>query len=282
MVSTSAPDAGRQVRDDLAVRPRLRLQVVERACRSSRARTARGCGRAPCPAWMFVRRRCSSYSVSTPSRPGSSSYCATRPAPPPLALRDLPERDEELLDLGGRLGAVAALGGEDAPVELDGPEQQIERRAASSSMRPRRRSSSTSSSSCDRPAMRVAPKSPESPFSVCTARKTSLMSSGSRSPALQRLVEREQIAPEAVDELLRLAERTRRAPCLHRRRVRRPRPWPTDRRPAARSIGPLARATEQLAARLAELLGRERLCEVGVRRRARARAPRRARRAASR
>ena len=54
--------------------------------------------------------------------------------------------------------------------------------------------------------MRVAPKSPDSPLSVCTARKTSLMSSASSLPLLQALVEGEQIAAEPVDELLRLAE----------------------------------------------------------------------------
>ncbi len=77
---------------------------------------------------MLVRRRCSSYSVSTPSRPGSRSYCATTPALALRALGDLPERDEQLLDLGGRLGDLALFGGEDAPVERDGAEEQVEQR----------------------------------------------------------------------------------------------------------------------------------------------------------
>ena len=56
------------------------------------------------------------------------------------------------------------------------------------------------------PGISVAPKRPESPFSVCTARKTSLTSSGSLLAALDDLVEREQIAAEPVDDLLRLGE----------------------------------------------------------------------------
>ena len=126
MVSMSPPEPVGQVRDDLAVGPRLRLELVERGV-DRRQREAHPDAVERDARWMLVRRRCSSYSVSTPRRPGSRSYCATSPAPPPARwCASLPERDEQLLDLGGRVGGRALLGGEDAPVELDRLEEQVE------------------------------------------------------------------------------------------------------------------------------------------------------------
>src|SRR6188768_630520 len=51
-------------------------------------------------------------------------------------------------------------------------------------MRPSRRSSSTSSSRCESAPSRTAPNKPARPFSVWTARKASLISEGSLTPAL--------------------------------------------------------------------------------------------------
>ena len=109
--------------------------------------------------------------------------------------------------------------------------------------------------------MRVAPKRPESPLSVCTARKTSLMSSGIDAPLLEPLVEREQIAAEPVDDLLRLGEElvarlvaAVAATASAARLMARGRP-----RCGSRGRGEAARPHV-----LAELLGREGLGEVRV------------------
>ena len=214
---------------------------------------------------MFVRRRCSSYSVSTPRSPGSRSYCATTPAPPPAALlRDLPEGDEQLLDLAPRAPAPSRSRRRGCGRRARPPGRAGRARDCVSSMRPRRRSSRTSSSSCERPAMRAAPKRPESPLSVWTARKTSLTSSGSTLPAASsRSSSASKSRPEPVDELLRLARRTPRAPC---RRASRPPPLDhgaQGRRQAARSAATAARG-EAASRRSRELLGRERLGEVRV------------------
>src|ERR1039458_10380685 len=100
---------------------------------------------------MLERSRCSSYSVSTPSRPGSRSYWATTPAPPPPPRRceswpsemsscsmsgagssppparaGLAERDEQLLDVGRGVVPPAPLHGEDPAVERDGLEEHVE------------------------------------------------------------------------------------------------------------------------------------------------------------
>jgi hypothetical protein len=99
---------------------------------------------------------------------------------------------------------------------------------------------------------RVAPKRPESPFSVCTARKTSLMSSASRRPRLQSSSRCEQIAAEAVDELLRLAEEL--VAGLVPPSPRPPPPSTMATPPAGGPLGPPPRREEPLAG-LAQLLG---------------------------
>ena len=74
-------------------------------------------------------------------------------------------------------------------------------------MRPRRRSSSTSSSRCDERAHPDRAEQPASPLSVCTARNASLTSVGiDAALACSDRVEREQVARQRLDDLLRLGE----------------------------------------------------------------------------
>ena len=133
---------------------------------------------------MFSRSRCSSYSVSTdeqrrvevPAAPrrrlGRRPPCA---APRGRAARSGPRRGWPRR----RRRAPAAVS---ATTRLNSDTASNSRSsvAGCSSTRPRRNESSRFSRLCDRLVMRVTPKRPDSPLSECTARKASLMTSGSK------------------------------------------------------------------------------------------------------
>ena len=118
--------AGREERDDLAVRARLRLQVVERGVdRRELELHAHPVEREPGlevraePMLLVLGEDAEEPGVELVLRDDAAAAAA-------LLLRDLTERGEERLHLRRGLGRVALRGREDAPVELDGLEEQIE------------------------------------------------------------------------------------------------------------------------------------------------------------
>ena len=262
MVSASAPaPVGRYV----MISPCGRAFALSSssACRSSRARTARGSGRGPGPAWMFVRRRCSSYSVRTPSSPGSRSYWATVPTSPPVRVAgDLTER---------RRGAARprARARRPRPSRRRGSARRARRpgragraRGSSVSIRPRRRSSSTSSSLMRQPRHARRAEEPGEALERVDPAKDVVDELGVRLALLEQLVEHEEVAAEPVDELLGLAEEL--VARLHFRPVRR---LPSSRLRARRrtSADTPSLGSSSPAHVLAELLRGERLRDVGVR-----------------
>ena len=136
---------------------------------------------------MFSRRRCSSYSVSTDSSDASSSQPPDGDDSVAASSRSadaIEPRDQILDEIGASSpGPPAAVVADDA-VEQRRPPRTADRASpACSSTRPRRSESSRFSRLCDRLVMRVTPNSPDRPLSECTARKASLMTSGSNAPA---------------------------------------------------------------------------------------------------
>ena len=100
----SRAGAGREVRDDLAVRARLRLEVVEGAVdRREREAHADAVERLALldvgaeAVLLVLGEDAEEPRIEVVLR---DDACAAAAAP----LRDLPERDEELLDLGVRVG----------------------------------------------------------------------------------------------------------------------------------------------------------------------------------
>src|SRR4051812_43061136 len=119
-------------------------------------------------------------------------------------------------------------------------------------MRPSRRSSRRFSSSCERPLIIAAPKRPERPFSVCTARKTSFTSSASLPPRRQTSssARRSRLRPSTISCASEKNSSRALSPALS------PRPPP---------LFSAIAASEKTHARLAHALRRERLRNVGVR-----------------
>src|SRR4051794_38184067 len=121
-------------------------------------------------------------------------------------------------------------------------------------MRPRRRSSRRFSSSCERPLIMAAPKSPDRPFSVWTARNTSLTSSASVPP--RRLTSssarRSRLRPSTISCASEKNSSRALSPALS------PRPPPPCSAIASRTV-------EELLASSAEHLGRERFWDERVR-----------------
>ena len=155
--------ARRQVRDDLAVRPRACLELVERAV-DRRERELHADPVEPQalldvgaePVLLVLGEHAEEPGIEIVLRDDA------RAVRPRARCEVCPSATSSCSTSARRLGDLALLGGEDAAVELTDRKSRSST-AASSSMRPRRRSSSTSSSSCESPAMRVAPKRPRAP-----------------------------------------------------------------------------------------------------------------------
>ena len=131
---------------------------------------------------MFARSRCSSYSVSTAEQPRIELVVRDRALVLGGARADALELGEQLLDVQ-LFVRIGLFGLQNAGVRSTAP-NSTSSTSWPSSMRPRRRSSSTSSRRCESAPRRAAPNRPARPFSVWTARKTSLISDGSLMPAL--------------------------------------------------------------------------------------------------
>ena len=161
------------------------------------------------------------------------------------------------------LGRVALLGGEDAPVELDGPEEEVEhRRRELDAPEPQIVEQVLELVREARHHARRAEEPREPLQRVDRAEDVVDELRIAAAPSCSSLVEREQIAAQPVDDLLRFGEELSRAPLSPRP------PPPSILRPQGSLAGLLACASpgpEQRRAGLAELLRRERLRDVRVR-----------------